>query len=256
MVFFDSSEVTRGWIAPDNLKAYTSNQNVVKRVPNEKKYKTRLQSAISQADDACKLSLVDRLTKYSFIAKYKGNLISPKKITKKDLIRHQKKMKRLYNVEFPIEGSDSEDDKESSQLKSPIMKKRNVIVLGTPKRDRAKLVQDSLNIVEVDATEGSMHIQNSMNIVDTTPVQPTKKIMAKKRIKDSMDIAETSALISDLPTTKKKPTLKIGETESGPIEPSTNNIKQPNSMVVQIGSTTDTVPPTESYDNGIYYLPT
>lgn len=238
------------------MKPYISGNNALKHVRNEKKYKTRLQSAISQADDASKLSLGERLAKNSFIAKYKGNLNSPKKVTKKDLIRHQKKMKRRFNVEFPIEMSDSDDDNEALQLKSPTIKKRNMIIIGTPKQDKAKHVKN----IDINARVETSPIQININTIDTTPALSTNRDMTKKRIQDSMDLIDTSATIPALPTMKENlkkriirnvEALMIGETESEQTETSTNDFKQPNSMAAQAGSTRSaTVPATESYDDG------
>lgn len=244
-------EVTRGWVAPDNLKPYMANKNKFKQVVENKKYKNRLQVALTQADDASKLSLAERLGKYSFIAKYKGNLNTPKKVTKKDLIRHQKKMKRRFNVEFPIEVSDEEDNNEPIEPKSP-KKKRNMILLGTPKRDKTKHIQESFNVADnavptpqdimdvVGATvpmptkekKQKMEIQGRMG-TRTTPTFPLKKEKTKRRIQDSMNVNDTVVAWP------------------GGTDPSANDDKQLNSMAVQVGSTTDTVvPETESYDNG------
>lgn len=236
------------------MKPYTLNKNAFKSLLKEKKYKSRLQSAIAQADDASKLSLVERLGKYSFIAKYKGNLNSPKKVTKKDLIKHQIKMKRQFNVDFPIEATDEDNEPLQKKLTT---KKRNMIILGTPKRVKAKRIQDSLNVVDIAAPTVTKRIQDSMDIVDTTPAIPKKRATARKRIQDSMDIVDTPALPTKREHSKKHTDKTAivkanGETETEPTKSSSNDFKQPNSMAVHVGSTTDTAPETatESYDNG------
>ncbi|KAG6448390.1 hypothetical protein O3G_MSEX005448 [Manduca sexta] len=111
VVFFDVHDVTRAWIAPEQLKPYNANKTISKHLLKLKKYRLRLEAAITQADDAVRLPLLDRLEKYSFLTRYKGHIASPKRVNQKDLLRYQKIFKRKFNVEFPIEtSSDSEDE--------------------------------------------------------------------------------------------------------------------------------------------------
>ncbi|XP_075969811.1 uncharacterized protein LOC142972498 [Anticarsia gemmatalis] len=134
VVFFDNMEVTRAWIAPENLKPYAVNKNTFKHLPKNKKFHSRLRTAMSQADEAENMTLAKRLDKFSFISRHKGNINSPKKINKNDLKKYQRRFKNKFNIEFPIENSDSEEDR-MTDIES-LARNNNVIILGTPKRAR------------------------------------------------------------------------------------------------------------------------
>ncbi|CAB3242489.1 unnamed protein product [Arctia plantaginis] len=110
VVFFDEMEATRSWIAPQNLKPYTSNKNGFKYPLKNKKYNSRLKVAMAQADLAEKMVLAKRLENFCFLNRYKGSIGSPKKVSKYDLQKYQKRFKNKFNIEFPIESSDSDDD--------------------------------------------------------------------------------------------------------------------------------------------------
>ncbi|CAH2086250.1 unnamed protein product [Euphydryas editha] len=99
VVFFDAFEVTRAWMTPTQLKPYSENKKILKSVLRRKNFNKRLEVAITQADDAKNLSLSARLMKYSFIARYKGNIDSPKKITKKDMKNGGKETSLLVEVD-------------------------------------------------------------------------------------------------------------------------------------------------------------
>lgn len=127
-------EVTRGWIAPDQLMPFSSNKDMLKRSLKNKKYTSRLKAAMAQANEAEKLPLEIRLARYSFVAKHKGPIRSPKKMKKTDIEKYQKQFKRKFNIDFPLESSESEDDINVNTIKNC----NNVIMLGTPKTKRAK----------------------------------------------------------------------------------------------------------------------
>lgn len=103
-------EATRAWLAPENLKSYASNKNGFNYSLKNKKYNSRLKVAIAQADSAEKMVLAKRLEKFSFINRFKGNIGFPKKVSKYDLRKYQKRFRNKFNIEFPIESSDSDDD--------------------------------------------------------------------------------------------------------------------------------------------------
>lgn len=185
---------------------------------------------MKKADDASKKSLGERLEKYSFIAQYKGKIGSPKKVTKKDLVRYQKKIKRQYDIELPIEsGSDSDDE---PVLPPSPKKRRNMIILGTPKRVKGRSFQEKTH-VETVANVDEQGTLSQDQTDSSTPVCPTKMVKPKKLIQDSMNVSEES---SDCPKEKTDTVTMVDE------------FKHPDSMVVQVGSTAD--PATESYDNG------
>ncbi|CAH0721825.1 unnamed protein product, partial [Brenthis ino] len=128
VVFFDSSEVTRAWLPPSQLKPYSQTKDLIKSALKTKSYRKRLEVAISQANDAENLSLEARLKKYSFITRYKGIIASPKKINVKLLKKFQNQFKRKFNIDLPEEFSDSDSEM------SPTQKHKNMIVLGNKKK--------------------------------------------------------------------------------------------------------------------------
>ncbi|CAH0604843.1 unnamed protein product [Chrysodeixis includens] len=200
VVFFDSMEVTRAWIAPDQLKPYVSNKKL-QHISKIKKYNNRLKVAMSQADAAAKMTLENRLAEYSFISRHKGLINSPKKIKKNDLTKYQKQFKNKFNIEFPIEISDSEEDIEVN-LEMKRKKNNNVIMLGTPKRSKKekRLLQKGTEDKGQDNDETK--VERNTNESNMPP----------------------------LPDTSKAGTATSGQ-------PDGNTDKPPNSMLVQVGST-------------------
>lgn len=143
MVFFDAADVTRAWISPEQIKPYSAYAKTFKDGLKNDKFKKRIQIAITQANDAEKLPLYTRLTKYSFIARYPGSINKPKIITKHDVIKYQNKIKRKYNYgnAYPSESAEKShkayETEENEQCGFPV-KKNNVIILGTPNRPKEK----------------------------------------------------------------------------------------------------------------------
>lgn len=204
MVFFDASEVTRAWITPENLKPYGANKKTLKHAVKNKKFRKRLEIAFKQADDADMLPLAERLAKYSFVARYKGPIGSPKKFTKQELKKYKNKLKWQFNVAFSDDDESVSDGNISdsnimadSDRRRQEMKNKNVILVGTPKR---------------------------MKRTSTTN-------------KDSND---TDEIPINSPT-KDKGTVSAVERADG-------IFKQPDSMTVQIGSTS--INDTLAVDNG------
>lgn len=191
-------EVSRAWIAPEQLKPYTANKKM-QHLSKNKKYNNRLKVAMSQADAAAKMTLENRLAEYSFVSRHKGLINSPKKIRKSDLTKYQKQFKNKFNIEFPIEISDSDDD---IDLNSDMKRKKNnnIIILGTPKRSkkdkRLLLMSTEDKRQDNDKVE---HNTNESNIPDT---------------------------------------IKSGAAQHSTSDQPVGNIdKPPNSMLVQLGST-------------------
>lgn len=108
---------------------------------------------MSQADDAEKVPLENRLAKYSFIARHKGNIHSPKILKKTDIKKYQKQFKKRFNVDFPLESSESDDDT-NLKTKSDRKKNNNVIILGTPKRAKRESAIPKKTVIQkvVDMT--------------------------------------------------------------------------------------------------------
>lgn len=139
MVFFDTADVTRAWIDPEQMKPYSTNKYTLKDIVKNNKYKNRIQVAITQANDAEKLPLNSRLAKYSFISRYPGSINKPKNINKHDVIKYENKMKRKYNFEntYPDSDEDSHETEENSKHGFSV-KENNMIILGTTNRKKEK----------------------------------------------------------------------------------------------------------------------
>ncbi|KAJ0180659.1 hypothetical protein K1T71_004063 [Dendrolimus kikuchii] len=112
VVFFDAHEATRAWLTPENLKPYLSSKKNMetKLLTLNNMYRKRIETAMTQAEDAARLPLSNRLAKYSFITRYKGKIVTPKKIDKEQLRRIERKMKRKYNIEYGTDSSDFDED--------------------------------------------------------------------------------------------------------------------------------------------------
>ncbi|KAL0842270.1 hypothetical protein ABMA28_014409 [Loxostege sticticalis] len=166
VVFFDSYEATRAWIAPQNLKPYNANKRAMKHAVKDKRYKNRLEVAYKQADDADMLPLSERLAKYSFLNRYKGTIGEPKELTREELLKFKNKLKRKLNIDFSDDSDSDENhqsdrDNVSPKIRKQSMKNKNVILIGTPKRRKVnKDLPDQANDEVVD-TNTSIIIQSS-----------------------------------------------------------------------------------------------
>lgn len=132
VVFFDTVDVTRAWIAPVQMKPYSINKKTLQH--KDKKYKKRIEIAITQADSAEKLPLHTRLAKYSFIARYSGSVNKPRKLSKHDLRKYQNKLKRKYNIAYPDDSS--EESNEAYETGERV--KVNKTIMSAPKRPKEK----------------------------------------------------------------------------------------------------------------------
>lgn len=107
------------------------------------KYKKRIEVAITQANDAEKLALYSRLAKYSFIARYPGSINKPKNISKHDVMKHQNKLKRKYNIgnTYPDESAEESHEvyeTEKNGNRNFSVKENNMVILGTTNRRKGK----------------------------------------------------------------------------------------------------------------------
>ncbi|XP_038215289.1 zinc finger CW-type PWWP domain protein 1-like [Zerene cesonia] len=188
VVFFDT-DATRAWLAPHQLKPYGPNKNILKTCLKKNAYKKRLEVSIAQCEDAEKLSLKKRLEKYSFINRYDGPIVSPKKIHKKEAEKYRQRLKRKYDIDLPKDFFESDEDKDE-------MLKENVIIVGSKKatggsRDNDeialnlqidKINKDSSLIVQVGtdkdnqnkeiATDNQLQNKN-LTIMNGTPGEDT-----------------------------------------------------------------------------------
>ncbi|XP_028162147.1 zinc finger CW-type PWWP domain protein 1-like [Ostrinia furnacalis] len=172
VVFFDSYDATRAWIAPKNLKPYNANKKATRIAARDTKYKKRLDAAYQQADDANMLPLAERLAKYSFLNRYKGTIGEPKEISQQELMRFKNKIKRILNIDLSDESASDSDDSsksdrsENSKAKKRAMKNPNVILVGTPKRRKLNNGLVKAAHICIDATNETN--QNSPVQVDET----------------------------------------------------------------------------------------
>lgn len=212
VVFFDNLEVTRAWISPENLKPYAKNKNIFKYLLKDKKFSHRLKAAISQADEAEYMTISNRLNKFSFLSKYKGNINSPKKINLNDLKKYQRRIKKKFNIEFPIESSSSEDDTNIDKA----LKNGNVIILGTPKRPKknnraipkrrlsSNYIKNALNSTpnNEEETEILTDVQNSKE--DTNIDKPQNSMVVQVGSTESATTVDNDTSTTYLPVTRSE----------------------------------------------------
>ncbi|XP_071445758.1 transcriptional regulator ATRX homolog [Hetaerina americana] len=75
VTFFDDKPVTRAWLTPGAITKYSQpdkNKDVFKMSAHGNDYSRRIEVAKRQAEEALKLSVDERLKKFSFVARYKG----------------------------------------------------------------------------------------------------------------------------------------------------------------------------------------
>ncbi|CAG2055195.1 unnamed protein product, partial [Timema podura] len=74
VVFFDlpGEAVTRSWLTPSALKPFRTQDKMGRMTIRGVNYSKRIEAARMQANDALGMSTLDRLKKYSFIARYSG----------------------------------------------------------------------------------------------------------------------------------------------------------------------------------------
>ncbi|XP_059057109.1 zinc finger CW-type PWWP domain protein 1-like [Achroia grisella] len=176
VVFFDSLEVTRAWIKPNQLKPYSINKKKMYNVLKNKKYMKRLEAAARQAEDANMLPLENRLSKYSFINRYNGSINEPKKIMKESLKKFTNQLKRKLHIELSSESSCSDSEYDKTPPKITSNEKSNVTILGKPK--------------EKNITKNRV-INNNIDVNTITP----EDISAESQLLDDTNTS-TSAIIT------------------------------------------------------------
>lgn len=87
---------------------------MLEQLAEKKKFKERIIAAIAQADEAEKMPLGERLSKFSFIARYKGHIGEPKEIDKFTMQKYKKKFLKKFNVNLEL---DDDDDNTSNAQK-------------------------------------------------------------------------------------------------------------------------------------------
>lgn len=116
VVFFDKWEVSRAWVTDQMIEPFiVNNKSKIEDANRNSKYAKRLRVAVKQATDAFSLPLALRLKKYSFLARYKGKIVSPTKVSKTEIEKYRMSLKRKYNVDFPL-SSDSDDNSDEDEL--------------------------------------------------------------------------------------------------------------------------------------------
>ncbi|CAG4911700.1 unnamed protein product [Colias eurytheme] len=186
VVFFDT-DATRAWLAPNQLKPYGPNRNILKTSLKKNAYKKRLEVSIAQCEDAEKLSLTERLQKYSFINRYKGPIVSPKKINKKDAQKYRRHLKRKYDVDLPQDFFESDEDTHIENKEEMI--KENVIIVGSKKTiDDSK--NDDTSFIDVQADkinkDASLIVQVGTDKDDQTKEMTTENQLQNKNSTTSL----------------------------------------------------------------------
>lgn len=156
MTFFDKSDVTRAWIPNGRIKSYHANKKLGDRALNINKYAKRLTAAMKQAEDALELPLSARLQKYSFLTRYKGNISTPTKISKGELEKYRKLIKRKFDVEFPSDSSDTENN----SPRNVESKTNDEPYSDTPRNARAKRIKPKQIIKDDNDTNFSYNVND------------------------------------------------------------------------------------------------
>lgn len=123
-----------------------------------------MEAALKQANDAEKLTQSERLNKYSFIARYSGKIVTPKKVDPKEIRKHQAIFKRRYSIVFSPEASDTEEENQpitetpkkrydNTQCKTKRLDKDNKVREGKTK------LMDKINEVEEGLTKQSEKVK-------------------------------------------------------------------------------------------------
>ncbi|XP_063531570.1 zinc finger CW-type PWWP domain protein 1-like [Cydia strobilella] len=241
VVFFDERGATRAWISPENLEPYTQNKKRFRHPSNSKQYKKRLEQSIQKTDKAEKLPVADRLAKFSFINTYKGPIVSPKKVTKTELEMFQKKLKRKFNVDFPIEASSDSEDEEYIQALREINKKKNVILIGTPRSKKTK--EDSTSNKDNDnaiiktveqkrKNDNLKHNEDDNKTGEDSEQKPRTKQDIEKKPKKKIDFKipkKGSAIVKNI--------TNISFASAATTNSDEQSFKIPDSMATEIGST-------------------
>ncbi|XP_069683825.1 uncharacterized protein [Periplaneta americana] len=105
VVFFDEEDITRAWLTPGSMKAFTGRETEKqfrKTVAHGVDYSKRIQAARMQAEEALPMSIRDRLLTFGFLARYKGGIGTLKG-------RHKHDKKRKHDDEELFSGYIYED---------------------------------------------------------------------------------------------------------------------------------------------------
>lgn len=100
VTFFDSETVTRAWVKPNAIVSFkavedgSENINCKMSALDRKLYKHRLSEARAEARKALSMSLIDRLHKYNFTARFKASRGGKKRVTAKKSEKQEKKKQR------------------------------------------------------------------------------------------------------------------------------------------------------------------
>ncbi|XP_046389886.1 uncharacterized protein LOC124158696 [Ischnura elegans] len=123
VTFFDEKPVTRAWLTPGAMTKFSQpecHKDVFNKTARGLDYRRRLEVAKSQAEDALKLPVDERLKKYSFPARYKGP---------------------IGKKRYP---SDSEDDEVNQKSIKRVPKKPKAVSEEDPMKD----IMESLEVVK------------------------------------------------------------------------------------------------------------
>ncbi|KAI8434767.1 hypothetical protein MSG28_003284 [Choristoneura fumiferana] len=212
------------------------------------------------AEKAEKLPVLDRLAEFSFISTYKGAIVSPRKVTKRELEKFQNQLKRKFNVDFPIEVS-SESDGEIQIIREN-NKRKNVILIGTPKIKKTNPVlignddEDNTAFNNGDGDSGQFDNnkkskESKLNI-ETNVATPMRKEATKsahynkkprniindivKEISKNSDseIKETENTVGGPSTVNSNETFEQCTNE---VSPNKSKHPDPDSMAIEVGST-------------------
>ncbi|KPI91631.1 Zinc finger CW-type PWWP domain protein 1 [Papilio xuthus] len=202
VVFFDKLDVSRAWVSDQIIEPYTINKNKIEDANRNKKYAKRLRVAVSQATDAFSLPLASRFSKYSFLARYKGKILSPTKISKTEIEKHRKSLKRKFDVDFPLssdsdDSSSAEDEPMNNKGKTDAANKSKVKVTEQKKIAKKDDMMPESDYIVANNLTSSTTIDDQSQVNDTLKETNSLKVYATSTADEglenaSLDYGQTS----------------------------------------------------------------
>ncbi|GJQ75571.1 hypothetical protein Trydic_g17652 [Trypoxylus dichotomus] len=120
VVFFDSKTVSRSWLKPDALRKFKGNdENELYQTGKRNMFRSRLNVAKTQAKDALKLTVANRLKEYSFLARWPDTINTPADGD------YTNKSKKRYKKGTTQRKWNRSKISKSNTIKSPSLKKAN-----------------------------------------------------------------------------------------------------------------------------------
>lgn len=139
MTFFDTQSVTRAWIKANALVSFKAVEEGIRKIKlsalDKKLYENRLLKAKAEARKALSMSLIGRLQKYNFTARFKETgkdkkkRATPEKLGKKGKVINNKKAKKDTSVVLEKTGKKKNEPIDKKGAKKAHKEKKDISVL-------------------------------------------------------------------------------------------------------------------------------